>query len=666
MPRLSLIALAALALVPASGAGAQAAPGVQGQPVQAQAQSVPVTLDPMFQDHAVVQRDRPIPVWGRAVPGTRVEATLAGRSGSAVTAPDGRWRINLSPVAAGKGHVLTVASGGRDVAAVSDIAAGDVFLCSGQSNMEFETRKSTNAETEIAAANDPDMRLLSVGHISLPRPRTEATRVGTWATVAPASVRDFSAACYFMGRELRRVRPEVPIGLINAAWGGSIIEDWIEEAPLRALGGRDIPLNVLSVWADDREEGERQWRAVSDSWWRGNDPGTRQGWNGTRVNDSAWASMPAEGFWEATTPELASFDGMVWLRVHVPLTREQARQSATLSLGPVDDVDTTWVNGRFMGGQQSWNAPRQYAIARGGLKAGDNVIAVGVLDTGGGGGAWGPAVDKALVLEDGTRIPLDTGWRYRVAATLADLPNPPRTPWIGGSGLTTLYNGMIEPLGPWGLTGAAWYQGESNVGQVEDYARLLPALIANWRARFENPDLAFLVVQLADFGPRRTDTARSIWAELREVQRLVTRADPRTGLAVAIDIGDPYDIHPTNKQQVGRRLGLEARRLAYGDVVATSPQPVAAGRQGNAILVTYPTTADLRIQEADQVTGLQLCDASGTCSWASGRIDGTALRVEGVTAATATTVRYCWADSPLCNLYGPDDLPATPFQIPLP
>jgi len=652
--RTHLIGLTALALLPAGAA--------LGQTAAAPA----VLMDPMFQDHAVVQRDRPVPVWGRATPGLRIEATLAGQSASTVTGPDGRWRINLPAVPAGRGHVLTVGSGGQTAAAVSDIASGDVFLCSGQSNMEFEVRKVTNAETEIAAASDPDLRLLSVARVSLPRPRSEPARVGNWASTTSDTVKDFSAACYFMGRDLRRVRPDVPVGLISAAWGGSIIEDWFDEASLRALGGRDIPLNVLAAWAENPAEGERQWRQVSESWWRGNDPGTRQGWNGARLDDRDWTPIPAEGFWEATLPGLTTFDGMVWLRVHVNLTRAQARQAATLSIGPVDDVDTTWVNGRFVGGSQGWDTPRTYRIAAGGLKAGDNVIAVGVLDTGGGGGAWGPAADKALVLDDGTRLPLDTGWRSRVAATLGDLADPPRTPWIGGSGLTTLFNGMIEPLGPWGLKGAAWYQGESNVGAPDQYAVLLPALMANWRRRFETPDLPFLVVQLADYGPHRGDTARSIWAELREVQRRVAGADPRAGLAVAIDIGDPYDIHPTNKQQVGRRLALEARRIAYGDTVAVSPQPASVSRAGSVLSIAYPAGAALWTQGSDRVIGLQLCDALGVCNWTDGRIAEGVLTIEGPAVPTAARVRYCWADSPVCNLYGSDDLPATPFEVDVP
>jgi sialate O-acetylesterase len=648
-----LLLLTGLALWPLGGAAAQTA-------------SAPVRLDPMFQPQAVIQRDRPVPVWGLAAPGQRVEASLAGRSGAGVAGPDGRWRIDLPAVPAGVGLTLAVRAGDGPETTVADLAAGDVFLCSGQSNMEFETRQSTNAETEIAQAQDAGLRLLPVARSSRPAPASGPARVGTWAATTPDAVRNFSAACYFMGRELRRVRPEVPVGLIAASWGGSIIEDWVDEPTLRALGGRDIALNALATYAADAAEGERQWQAYSESWWRGNDPGTRQAWHGARFNDRDWSPIPAGGFWEATTPELATFDGMVWLRAHVTLTRAQARQAAVLALGPVDDVDTTWVNGRFVGGSQGWDTPRTYSIAAGGLKAGDNVIAIGVLDTGGGGGAWGPAADKTLTLADGTRLPLGEGWRYRVAAPLSELADPPRTPWVGGSGLTTLYNGMIAPLGPWGLSGVAWYQGESNVTAPDQYRLLLPALMANWRARFEAPDLAFMVVQLADFGPRRGEPVASDWARLREVQRQVTNADARAGMAVAIDIGDPYDIHPTNKQQVGRRLGLEARRLVYDDPVAVSPQPVSARREGSDIVIAFADDAALWTQGGSDVIGLALCDTAGACDWTRGKLVDGALRVEGAGDRPAALVRYCWADSPICNMYGADDLPASPFELAVP
>lgn len=639
-----LIALVGLAVVVGSGT--------------AHAQDAATLLDPVFQDQAVIQRDRPVPVWGRAAPGQAVAVTLGEDARSGVADADGRWRIDMPSQAAGARPALTVRAGAVS-RTVSDLAAGDVFLCSGQSNMEFAVRQSTNADVEIAGANDPDLRLFLVARSSLPAPDTSGQAVGRWLPTTPDSVRDFSAACYFMGRDLRRSEG-VPIGLIAASWGGSIIEDWLDEASLRRIGGHDVGLDILATYARSPQEGVAALRRFADGWWRDNDPGTRQGWHTADFDDSEWDSVPAEGFWEAA-PGLETFDGIIWLRTHVRLTAAQARQAATLELGPVDDMDSTWVNGRFVGGEHGWDLARAYAVPAGTLKAGDNLIAVGVLDSGGGGGAWGPAGGKALVLADGQRIPLGDRFRYREAAPLWAFRTPPRTPWVGGNGLTTLYNGMIAPLGPWGLKGVAWYQGESNIGDPEGYRTLLNGLFANWRARFETPDLAFLIVQLANFGPAATEPVHSGWAELREAQRAVTNADVRTGLAVAVDIGDRYDIHPTNKLEVGRRLALEARRVIHGATVARSPQPQEAHLAGGVLRIAYPAGSRLVTWGSDRVIGLQLCDTQTDCRWSEGRVDGDALVLPAPGAAQR--VRFCWGDSPVCNLYGPDGLPAVPFEL---
>lgn len=620
--------------------------------------AAPTLLDPMFQDGAIVQRDRPVPVWGRAAPGTVVSVRSGERAIQALADMEGAWRVDLPALGAGQRLDLTAEAGGRSQT-VSGLTGGDVFLCSGQSNMEWTVRQSANADAELAAVDDPDLRLFNVARSSQPAVRAPGEAVARWTPATRESVSAFSAACYFMGRELRRTE-NVPIGLIAASWGGSIIEDWLDEPTLRRLGGFDAALNVLGLYARSPEAGEAAWKDISDTWWRGRDEGTRQAWNSPRHSDTDWATLPAGGFWE-TTPELATFDGLVWLRATVRLTRDQARQAARLELGPVDDFDTTWVNGRFVGGSEGWQTPRSYAITTGGLRAGDNLIAVGVLDTGGGGGAWGPAEDKALVLADGTRIPLGDTFRYRIAAPLSELPATPRTPWVGGSGLTTLYNGMIAPLGPWGLKGVAWYQGESNVSDAARYRDLLNGLFSAWRTRFEQPDLPFLVVQLADFGPRASQPTRSFWAELRESQRRVVAADGRAGLAVAIDIGDRFDIHPTNKQEVGRRLALEARRVAYGRAAPRSPEPTAVFVDGGDLRVAYPAGTTLTLYGSDRVVGLQVCDVTGACRWSEGRVDGEGLRLPA--APDVARVRFCWADSPICNLYSGDGLPATPFEL---
>ncbi|RYF95799.1 MAG: sialate O-acetylesterase [Caulobacteraceae bacterium] len=616
----------------------------------------------MFQDHAVLQRGRPIPIWGMAVAGAEVSVSLAGARMQTRAGPDGRWRVNLPAPAPGGPYQLEAHSEGQ-AQRLMDVLVGDVWLCSGQSNMEMAVRQVANADSELAGAGDDGLRLLLVGRSSQPAFPTGAGPVGRWQVSAPDSAREFSAACFFMGKRLRQSQA-VPVGLIATSWGGSVIEDWMSEAALRRDGRYDVPLTALAAYARSPDEGRAQWNQVTSDWWARNDPGSRASlpWFSPKLDDRDWPTIPPSGFWEGTVPELASFDGAVWLRTGVNLTAAQARQEATLEFGPVDDVDRTYVNGRWVGGHEGWNTPRLYPLPAGVLKAGRNVIAIGALDTGGGGGAWGPADQKRLRFADGTSVPLDQPWRYRVSAPLQDLANIPRTPWIGGSGVTTLYNGMIAPLGPYGLAGAAWYQGEANVGDPPGYARLLKALIDDWRGRFERPDLPFLVVQLAGFGPRQSDPVRSLWAETREAQRRVVAADPQAGLAVAIDIGDPYDIHPTNKQEVGRRLALAAERVAYGKAAPSSPEPLRAWVEAGAVRVDYAAAAGLAVYGSDRVVGLQLCDAQDACRWTDGRLEGTALRLP-FTGPSPKTVRYCWGDSPVCNLFGAAGLPATPFEL---
>ena len=633
--------------------------------VLAQAGSEPLLAD-VFQDHAVLQRDRPIAVWGRAEPNADLTVTLAGATVDARADADGRWRAVLPALSAGGPHEMRVTQAGR-AQVLGDLLIGDVWLCSGQSNMEFGVRSATNADTELAAAADADLRLLLVGRASLPAPAERMAPGSVWRVAGPESARDFSAACFLMGKHLRRSQ-DVPIGLIAASWGGSVIEDWLSEPALRRIGGHDGPLDTLAVYARSPEEGRRVWAETSDRWWRDNDPGSAgpTPWASPDYDDAGWSTAEPEGFWEGSSPELAMFDGVIWHRKTVTLTAAQAAGEATLVLGPVDDLDTTWVNGRKVGGGEGWNRPRSYTVPAGVLREGRNLIAVGVLDTGGGGGLWGPAADKTLTLADGSVVSLADAWRRRVSAPLAGLRNLPRTPWIGGSGVTTLSNGMIAPLDGYGLTGVAWYQGESNVGDPEGYRRLLTGMIADWRERFGDADLPFLAVQLANFGPTAATPTDSSWAALREVQREVVEADANAGLAVAIDIGDRYDIHPTNKQEVGRRLALAARAVAYGEAdVPASPSPRAAGRAGNAVVVGFDRVGEgLIAYGASRPIGFELCGPEG-CRFVDARVEGDTVVLDAAGVPAATTVRFCWADSPVCNLYGDAGLPAVPFEIPI-
>lgn len=622
------------------------------------AQAAPL-LAPVFTDHAVLQRGQPIRVWGAARPGAVVSLKLGEAETTATADADGRWSTTFPAREPGAALTLTAKAEG-DAQTISDLLVGDVWLCSGQSNMEYPLRRALNGEAEAANAADPDIRLLQTGRTSLPEPTGALPKDAAWRVASPESANNFSAACFFMGREIKKTTG-APIGLIDATWGGSVIQAWISREGLHALGDYDEGLAVLADYAKSPEVGTARWSAMLAPWAAKAEPQAAT-WSRPDFDDRDWRTMPAERFWE-TNPGLETFDGTIWLRATITLTAKQAKQGATLSLGPIDDLDTTFVNGREVGSSQGWDKPRDYRVAPGALKAGPNLIAVRAIDTSGGGGAWGPAAQKGLKLDGGAFVPLGASWRYKVSASIAQSGLPPTAPWVGASGLSTLRNGMIAPLVPYGLKGFAWYQGEANVAEPAAYARLLPALVADWRRSFEGPDLPFLVVQLAAFGPRQTQPAESGWAGVRDVQRRTAAADPKVGLASAVDIGDIQDIHPANKQQVGHRLALQARKLAYGEsgLIAAGPAPLSATRAVGAVVVWLDQPA---VVQADaRPVGFELCDGGGVCRFADASLAGDQVRLAVPAGFTPVKVRFAWADSPILNLYGATGLPATPFEL---
>jgi sialate O-acetylesterase len=331
----------------------------------------------------------------------------------------------------------------------------------------------------------------------------------------------------------------------------------------------------------------------------------------------------------------------------------------------VDEVDTTWVNGKIAGYTSGAGTNRSYALNSDVLHAGENTLAVAALDTYLTGGMLGTASQRSITLADGTVIPLDSEWKYAIAPS--GMGPPPRAPWEATGGQTTIYNAMIAPLAPYTLRGVAWYQGESNTEDARNYATLMTAWMADWRKRFEAPELPFLVVQLANYGAAVTAPAESGYAELREAQRAVVAGDRHAGLAVAIDIGERNDIHPANKQEVGRRLARAARHVVYGEPVAPSgPVAKRASLSGKDIVVQFDDVqGHLAAYGAREVTGFEVCASSaGTCQFAETSANGNTVRVdapEGTT--TLKRVRYCWADSPICTLYDESGLPAGPFEL---
>jgi len=621
-------------------------------------------LDAMFVDHAVLQRDRPINVYGHAATGEEVSVTLAGASARAKANAQGVWSLSLPAMGAGGPHTLVARVASRSQTA-NDVLIGDVWLCSGQSNMEFAVRNALSADSEVALSANDRIRQVTIARANSAAPRADFDAPLEWKVAGPTTTEHFSAVCYYFVRELQKT-VDAPQGLISSNWGGSRIEPWMSEAALRAVGGYQVPLDLLGEYRSDKPLAFRHWGEIWQKWWLDQRAitGGQQPW--ASRDAAGWNAAPADlGYWETwNVPALGRYDGMVWFRAHVMLSKAQAKQAAKLSLGLVDDVDVTWVNGRAVGNSFGLDA-RTYELPPQLLKAGDNVLTVNVHDFWGNGGIYGPASERAVVLADGTRIPL-TGWEYQIAP--AGLW-PPHAPWESLSGVSVLYNAMIAPLGKFGLRGVVWYQGEANAGldDARRYQALLAAWMADWRRQFDAP-LPFLIVQLANFGALARTPVDSGWAMLRDAQRRAVVADGNAGLAVTIDIGNRDDIHPTNKQDVGKRLARAARHVVYGEKLSASgAQPVSATRTGGDVVVTLGAyEGNLLVIGARDPSGFELCGATqDSCRFVRAQLPdgGKVLLTDAGGASGATRVRFCWADSPLCNLYDGVGLPVGPFEI---
>ncbi|HEU5134697.1 MAG TPA: sialate O-acetylesterase [Steroidobacteraceae bacterium] len=619
----------------------------------------------LFVDHAVIQRDRPINVYGQAPAGEEITVSMAGASARAKSDARGAWSLTLPAMPAGGPHTL-VARGASKTQTANDVVVGDVWLCSGQSNMEWPVRMTLDAPAEVALSANDRIRQVTIARTTSAAPRTDFDQVLEWKVAGPTTTEHFSATCYYFVRELQK-SVNAPQGIVSSNWGGSRIEPWMSEQALRTLDGYQAQLELLGQYRSQPPLAFQQWGASWQKWWleqRAVTQGT-QPW--TKKSDNvAWQPAPASlGYWETWgVPALGRFDGMVWFRAHVKLDRAQAKQVAQLSLGLVDDVDMTWVNGRAVGNGHGDKA-RLYALPPKLLEAGDNLVVVNVHDFWGDGGLHGAAGQRALLLADGTRVPL-TDWEYSVAPPGLQ---PPRAPWESLSGVNVLYNSMVAPLGKYGLRGVAWYQGESNAGldDARKYQALLAAWMADWRRQFD-ASLPFLIVQLANFGPLAAAPVDSGWAQLRDAQRRAVTADGNAGLAVTIDIGNRDDIHPANKQDVGRRLARAARRVVYGEKISASgAQPASASRTGGDVMVTLDSfDGELRVIGARDPAGFELCGATqDTCRFVRAQLagGGKLLLSDSPGAGAPTRVRFCWADSPLCNLYDTTGLPVGPFEI---
>lgn len=623
-------------------------------------------LNTLFQDHAVLQRDRPITVWGHAGAGESVAVSLAAASAHARADASGLWSAVLPAAGAGGPFVLTAQSDSGARQTASDLFVGDVFLCSGQSNMEMSVERTGDSFNEIASSANDSIRMLTVAHSFSPAPLTDLDHPVSWQVAGPQTVGSWSATCFYFARELQKT-VRVPIGLVHTSWGGTNIRPWISASGFQALGGYEQPLQTLALYAKDPAAAQARFASQWEAWWRArtNERAGTEPWNPkSKVQD--WKTAPAGlGDWRDWGPELHDFTGSVWYRTHINLSAAQAKAATRIDLGLINQVDETWINGRALGNTFGYDAERSYPIAPGSLRAGDNVLVINAVSTYGRGGLLKGGTKRALQLAGGESIPLDGAWQYRVVPSAVGYP--PRSPWEPIAGVTTLYNAMIAPLGAYGFRGAVWYQGESNADEAATYRGLLTGLMADWRRQF-GADLPFLVVQLPNWGHEQTAPGEhSNWAELREAQRQAVAADAHSALAVTIDIGEPRNLHPTNKQDVGKRLAHAARHVIYGEAIAPSG-PTARRATRNADQVTidfYDVDGGLVAYSHEGPIGFELCgDTPQTCRYADATIEGNKILLAVPRDGPAPThVRYGWADAPVCTLFDRSGLPAGPFNL---
>ena len=645
--------------------------------------AVNLRLAALFTDNMVLQRDMRTPVWGWAEPGGRVTVEIGKQRVSGLADADGKWMVRLRPMKAGGPYEMKIA--GAETITLHNVMVGEVWVCSGQSNMQWPVKMDTwgvrNRDEEVANANYPNIRLFIVPmkRSFSPLENLEGEEVTPWAVCSPETVGPFSAVAYFFGREIH-THLGVPVGLIESAWGGTFAEAWTSQESLRTLPDFVTWIEDVQAKAKEQlpriedlrrefEEQERAWVASLDA----SDAGYQAGqpaWSAQNLRETGWSPVAVPGAWEkAGYPDL---DGILWLRKTVEIPASWTGKDLTLSLGPVNDAERTWFNGVMVGQTDlkgNWRISREYTIPAELVKKGRGVITVRVVDVGGQGGLLGTAEQVSLSCPSDAQtpsIPLAGEWMSKIGLNLKNVPAPPEEPLVLSNNPNlpcVLFDGMISPLLPYGIRGAIWYQGESNAGRAYQYRTLFPTLITDWRKHWGQGDFPFLFVQLANFMAVKPEPDDDPWAELREAQ-CMTLSLPNTGMAVTIDIGEADDIHPRNKQDVGRRLALAARHVAYGETLDYSgPMYRSMTIEGSTIRLYFDhVDGGLTTRDNKPLQGFAIAGEDRKFVWADARIDGDTVVVFSDSVPNPAAVRYAWAINPVCNLYNRAGLPASPFR----
>jgi sialate O-acetylesterase len=615
-------------------------------------------VNPMFGDHMVLQRGKPVHLWGWTGAGKAIRVELAGTSATNTAGPDGRWDVAIPTPAPGGPYEVMVLSPEQNIT-LHDVLVGDVWLCGGQSNMELPVSRSRDGEREIQAADHPDIRLFKVK--AHPAYAPVSTAEGSWKVCSPQTIAadgGFSAVGYFFARKIQS-ETNVPIGLIQDCIGGTPAEAWTSPKKLHEL--KDFDGSLAEV-ERHRAQGGPEYGNYIMHWYDDYDAGLHGAtWTAPDLNDGDWkvVTIPG-GFRELGVADVPS---VCYFRKTVLLPNPLPSGKAVIQLGVVERMDTTYINGQWVGASAWVENPRVYPINDGILKPGINEITVRVFKTKPEGGFESPPEKLRLVLGDGSATPLAGEWRGKLSVDA----RPPHPMPLGFENWPVmpgvLYNGMIAPVAPFGIRGAIWYQGEANTDRAFQYRTLLPAMITDWRDTFAQGDFPFYIVSLTAFMPHRDHPGDDAWAELREAQAMTARSVPNSGLAETIDIGDAANIHAADKQDVGDRLALLALAKEYGmDQPFSGPVFERAENLPGAFKLYFSHTDGGLIAKGEKPGEFSLAGADHKWFWADATIESNTVVVTSPQVPNPVAVRYAWQSNPIATLFNGAGLPAVPFR----
>jgi sialate O-acetylesterase len=619
-----------------------------------------VKLPKLVSDGMVLQRNTEVKIWGWAAPNEKVQVHFLNEMYTSTANEKGEWEVKFSGLEAGGPHTMQIFS--NDTTTLKNILIGEVWVCSGQSQMDIDmNRVSPLYKEEIRNAGNENIRYFAVPTVYDFNTPQKDLPSGKWESITQENILSVSAIAYFFADELYR-QYQIPVGIIRSSLGGSPAEAWMNEDAIR-----EFPKHFQEAQKFKNSEFIRQIETTdrkNSSAWNAElnqkDEGYKNPkitWHQPGLDDSNWDEMEIPGYW--ADENLGPVNGVVWFRKTIEISAELAGKPARLNLGRIVDADSVFVNGKFAGSVSYQYPPRRYQVPENILAEGKNTIVVRVVSNSGRGG-FVPDKPYELLVDD-TKIDLKGKWRYRLGAKMEPAPEQTFVRWKP----TGLFNGMVAPLTNYSIKGVVWYQGESNAERPHEYARLFPAMIQNWRETWKQGNFPFLFVQLHNYMESYDYPTESNWALTREAQMEALQL-PNTAMAVAIDLGEWNDIHPLNKKDVAKRLALAARKTAYHetDLVASGPIFQSVKIKGKKAILTFSNVGSgLTTKGSQKLKHFAIAGKNKKFVWAEAKIKGEKVIVWSADIEKPVAVRYAWADNPEgANLYNKEGLPAAPFR----